>query len=143
MVVVVLLAVAVSFLFYFNHEAVPNTSFNLGNLNQNDNGLKIVDSINIQNNALANYFNSLYNSQLSDIESKYNNGSISSSERDKQLNAVIKNHELTIEILNKLSNAKMDIFTGNITKQDILLRISSFKNIDFDIKSQLNDTLNG
>ena len=143
LIVVALLVIAVSFLFYLNLESLPNSNYSLGNLNQDDNGSKIINSINIQNNVLTDFFNSLYDSQISDIESKYNDGSISSAERDKQLNAVIKNHELTDETLNKLSNAKKDIFTGNISKQDILLRIDSFKNINYDIKTELNDTLNG
>lgn len=137
------MVIAVSFLFYLNHEAMPYSSGSPTNLNQNDNEHNIIDSIDIQNNVLTNYFNSLYDSQLSDIESKYNNGSISTEERDKQLNAIIKNRELTITTLNKLSNAKKDIFTGNISKQDILIRINSFKDINSDIKTQLNATLNG
>ena len=143
LIVVALLVIAVSFLFYLNLESLPNSSYGLGNLNQEDSGSKFINSINIQNNVLTDFFNSLYDSQISDIESKYNDGSISSAERDKQLNAVIKNHELTDETLNKLSNAKKDIFTGNISKQDILLHIDSFKNINYDIKTELNDTLNG
>jgi hypothetical protein len=111
---------------------------------ENGNGSsRIVESINIQNNVLSDYFNSLYDTQVYDIEVKYNEGSISSEERDKQLNAVIKNRELTINTLNKLSNAKKDIFTGNITKQDILLRLKSFNDLDSDIKTELNATLNG
>lgn len=143
LLIVALMVIAVSFLFYLNHEAVPYSSGSLTNLNQNDNEHNIIDSIDIQNNVLTNYFNSLYDSQLSDIESKYNNGSISTEERDKQLNAIIKNRELTITTLNKLSNAKKDIFTGNISKKDILIRINSFKDINSDIKTQLNATLNG
>ena len=103
----------------------------------------MVDSVNIQNNVLTDYFNSLYDSQVYDIEVKYNEGSISREERDKQLNAVTKNRELTVNTLNKLSNAKKDIFTGNITRQDILLRLKSFNDIDSDIKTELNATLNG
>jgi len=143
LLVIALMVIAVSFLFYLNPEAMPYSDGSLTNLNQNGNEHKIIDSIDIQNNVLTNYFNSLYDSQLSDIESKYNNGTISSEERDKQLNAIIKNRELTITTLNKLSNAKKDIFTGNISKQDILIRINSFKDINSDIKTQLNDTLNG
>lgn len=143
LLIVALMVIAVSFLFYLNHEAVLYSNGSLTNLNQNDNEHNIIDSIDIQNNVLTNYFNSLYDSQLSDIESKYNNGSISTEERDKQLNAIIKNRELTITTLNKLSNAKKDIFTGNISKQDILIRINSFKDINSDIKTQLNATLNG
>ena len=143
LLIVALMVIAVSFLFYLNHEAMPYSSGSLTNLNQNDKEHKIIDTIDIQNNVLTNYFNSLYDSQLSDIKSKYNNGSISTEERDKQLNAIIKNRELTITTLNKLSNAKKDIFSGNISKQDILIRINSFKDINSDIKTQLNATLNG
>ena len=140
---VALMVILVSSLFYLNQEAMHSGGGSLTNLNQNANGYRIIDSIDIQNNVLTNYFNSLYDSQLSDIESKYNNGTISSEERDKQLNAIIKNRELTINTLNKLSNAKKDIFTGNISKQDILIRINSFKDINSDIISEVNATLNG
>ena len=49
------------------------------------------------------------------VSLKYDEGVISREERDKQLNAVIKNRELTVNTLNKLSDTKKDIFTGNIT----------------------------
>ncbi len=106
-------------------------------------GQNFVESMDRQNNVLINYFNSLYDSQVLDIEAKYSEGDISSEEMDKQLNAVIKNRELTINTLNKLSNARKDILTGNITKKDILIRINSFKDIDSDIETELNATLNG
>ncbi|MGB8234052.1 MAG: hypothetical protein WCE60_08675, partial [Methanobacterium sp.] len=99
--------------------------------------------INIQNNVLTNYFNSLYDSQLSGIESKYNNGLISSEERDKQLNAVIKNRELTVKTINKLSDTKKNIFTGNITRQDIFIHINSLGDFNSEIKKEINATLNG
>lgn len=111
--------------------------------NKLDDSGKVVESINIQNDALTNYFNSIYNSQLNSIENKYSSGTISSEERDKQLNAVLKNREITLKTLNKLENAKKNIFTGNITKQDIFVRIKSMDDLDSDIKDEINATLNG
>ncbi len=143
LLVVALLVIAASFLFYLNHEVVPYSGISLGNFNQDNNDHRIINSINNQNNILNNYFNSLYDSQISDIESKYNQGSISTEERDKQLNAVTNNREITIETLNKLSNAKEDIMTGNISKQDIIIRINSFTDINSEIKTEFNNTLNG
>lgn len=143
LVVVAVMVIAVSFLLYLTHDMLPYIGENSSNFKQGKSEQLIVESVDIQNNVLTNYFNSLYDSQISDIKSKYNAGTISPEERDKQLNAVTKNRELTVNTLNKLSSAKKDIFTGNITKQDILIRINSFNDIDLDIKSELNATLNG
>ena len=138
----VILIILVSTVLYLTHNS-PSSSESLFNLENKNGGSRMVQSIDIQNNVLTDYFNSLYDSQVYDIELKYSQGTISREERDKQLNAVTKNRELTVNTLNKLSNAKKNIFTGNITKQDILLRLNSFNDLDTDIKSELNATLNG
>jgi hypothetical protein len=137
------MVIGVSFLLYLTHDTVSYRGGSIGNVDQDTDGLKIVDSIDIQNNVLTNYFNSLYDSQVSDIESKYSKGSLSKEERDKQLNAVIKNRELMVNSLNRLSNVKKDILTGNISKQDILTRLNSFNDINSDIKNEFHATLNG
>ncbi len=142
-VCIAVLVVTVAFLLYLTQDMISYSNGNLVNTEKTSNELKIVDSIEIRNNALNNYINSLYNSQVTDIEDKYSKGSISLEEKDKQLNAVIKNRELAINTLNKISNAQKNIFTGNISKQDILIRINSFKDINSDIKTELNATLNG
>ena len=135
-----LLVIGLSFLF-FTHEI--SGSDGIITFEDDKDGQNFVESMDRQNNVLVNYFNSLYDSQVLDIKAKYSEGVISPEEMDKQLNAVIKNRELTINTLNKLSNARKDILTGNITKQDILIRINSFNDIDSDIKTELNATLNG
>ena len=142
-VCIAVLVVTVAFLLYLTQDMISYSNGNLINTEKTSNELKIVDSIEIQNNALNNYINSLYNSQVTIIEDKYSKGSISLEEKNKQLNAVIKNRELAINTLNKISNAQKNIFTGNISKQDILIRINSFKDINSDIKTELNATLNG
>jgi hypothetical protein len=142
LILAALLIIVVSTVLYLTN-ASPSSSESIIHSENESGGSIMVESVNIQNNVLTDYFNSLYDSQVYDIEVKYNEGSISREERDKQLNAVTKNRELTINTLNKLSNAKKDIFTGNITRQDILLRLKSFNDIDSDIKTELNATLNG
>jgi hypothetical protein len=142
-VCIAVLVVTVAFLMYLTQDMISYSNGNLVNTEKTSNELKIVDSIEIRNNALNNYINSLYNSQVTDIEDKYSKGSISLEEKDKQLNAVTKNRELAINTLNKITNAQKNIFTGNISKQDILIRIKSFKDINSDIKTELNATLNG
>jgi hypothetical protein len=142
-VCIALLIVTVAFLLYLTHDMFSYSNENLVNTEKTSNELRMVDSIEIRNNVLNNYFNSLYNSQVSEIEDKYSKGSISLEEKNKQLNAVIKNRELAINTLNKISNAQKNIFTGNISKKDILIRIKTFKNINSDIKTELNATLNG
>jgi hypothetical protein len=143
LVVLAGLIIVGSFIFYLNHDFSFGRSDTFSNIMPGSSGTDFINSIDIQNNVLTNYFNSMYNSQISSINTKYNDGSISSEEKDKQLNAVIKNRDVTINTLNKLSNAKKDIFTGNITQKDILIRIGSMKDINSDIKSELNATLNG
>jgi hypothetical protein len=142
LVVIAVLVIVVSFIVYSSHDASQSSSGNFINLDQ-VNGTNMVESIDIQNNVLTNYFNSLYDSQLSGIESKYKDGLISSEERNKQLNAVIKNRELTVKTINKLSNTKKNIFTGNITRQDIFIHINSLGDFNSEIKREINATLNG
>jgi hypothetical protein len=134
-----ILIIAVTFV-YLTHKT-SDESISFINIEQ-DNGT-IINSITVQNNVLSNFFNSLYESQISNINSKYNEGTISSEEKDKQLNAVIKNSVLTNVTLNKLTNTKRDIFTGNIYKQDILVHNNSLGDINSDIKNEFNDTLYG
>jgi hypothetical protein len=136
---VIILLIAVSFI-YSTHYKSSNNGDSIINIDQLNN-ITIIDSINIQNNVLSNYFNSLYESQISSVDTKYSEGSISREERDKQLNAVIKNSELTNETLTKLANTKKVIFTGNVSKQDILIHNNSFSDMKFDIKDEINNTL--
>ncbi len=143
LLLVAVAVILISFFLYLTHEMSLYSGESIMNFEQEDSEQHIVDSINIQNNTLTNYFNSLYDSQISDIINKYNMGSISREERDKQLTAVKKNRVLTLNTLDKLSNAKKDLFTGNITKEDLLLRINSFDDINSDIKTEINATLNG
>ena len=119
-----------------------NNSGSIIGYDQTDN-LTIINSINIQNNVLSEYFNSLYESQISSINTKYSDGLISNEERNKQLNAVIKNSEFTNETLNKLSKTKKVIFTGNVSNEDILIHNSSFSDMKSDIKDEINQTLYG
>lgn len=128
------IVILVSLSMYLTHTLSSNNNFTGG---------KVLESIDIQNNALTGYFNSIYNSQVSSIEEKYRTGTISSEERNKQLNAVLKNREITLKTLNKFENTKKDIFMGNITKQDILTRITSFDELDSDVRDEINATLNG
>ena len=141
LICVIVLIIAVS-LIYSHHYKSSNNSEIIINLDQSDN-ITILNSINIQNNVLNNYFNSLYESQISSINAKYSEGLISSAERDKQLNAVIKNSELTNETLSKLSNTKKILFTGNLSKEDILIHNNSLSDMRYDIKNEINDTLYG
>jgi hypothetical protein len=142
LVVIAVLVIVVSFMVYSYHNTSQYSGASFINLDQVL-GTNMVQSINIQNNVLTNYFNSLYDSQLSGIESKYNNGLISSEERDKQLNAVIKNRELTVKTINKLSDTKKNIYTGNITRQDMFIHINSLGDFNSEIKKEINATLNG
>jgi hypothetical protein len=136
------LVVLMSFILYLTHVTEPYNSKSTMNFDQVYD-TDIIQSVDIQNNALTNYFNSLYDSQISDIEAKYTRGLISHEERDKQLNAVIKNRDLTVKTLYKLSNTKKQLFMGNVTKQDILIRIHSFADINSDIKNEINATMYG
>lgn len=107
------------------------------------NDTNVIESIDIQNRVLTDYVNSLYNSQVDSIESKYNSGTISLEEKNKQLNAVLKNRNMTINTLNKIDIAKKDVFEGNINQSDILIRITSFSSFNSDLKTEINETLNG
>jgi hypothetical protein len=138
---IIVLIIAVSVI-YTTHYNSSNNSISIINFDQGDN-ITIINSINIQNNVLSSYFNSLYESQISSINAKYSEGLISGEERDKQLNAVIRNSELTNETLTKLSNTKKILFSGNISEQDILINNSSFSDVKSDIKNEINDTLYG
>ena len=139
LICVIVLIIVVSLIYSFHYKS-SNNSESIINLDQSDN-VTIINSINIQNNVLSNYFNSLYESQISSINAKYSEGLISSAERYKQLNAVTKNSELTNETLTKLSNTKKILFTGNLSKQDILIHNNSLSDMRYDIKNEINDTL--
>jgi hypothetical protein len=143
LIALVVFVLAVSFITYFGQGShiygVGSFSNILGLSNETD----VVGPIDIQNNTLTNYVNSLYDSQVVSIEAKYDSGSISLEERNKQLNAVLKNRDLTVSTINRLSTTKKDFLTGNITKQDILTKINSIDDLDSDLKSELNATLNG
>ncbi|MGB9202225.1 hypothetical protein [Methanobacterium sp.] len=141
LICVMVLIIAVSVI-YTTHYNSSNNSVRIINFDQGDN-ITIINSINIQNNVLNNYFNSLYESQISSINTKYSEGLISGEERNKQLNAVIKNSELTNETLTKLSNTKKILFSGNLSRQDISINNSSFSDVKSDIRNEINDTLYG
>ena len=138
----VIVTIIVVSIIYSTQYKSSNNSGSIINFDQTDN-ITIINSINIQNNVLNNYFNSLYESQISSINTKYSDGLISNEERNKQLNAVMKNSELTNETLNKLSNTKKVIFTGNVSKEDILIHNNSFSDMKSDIKDEINQTLYG
>jgi hypothetical protein len=140
---IALFLIALSFITYFGHLSPNYGGGTFSNIIAGSNETNVAGAIDIQNNTLSNYVNSLYDSQVTTIEAKYNSGSISLVERNKQLNAVLKNRDITLSTINKLSAAKTDIFTGNITKQDILVKINSINDLDSDLKSELNATLNG
>ena len=138
----VIVTIIVVSIIYSTHYKSSNNSGSIINFDQTDN-ITIINSINIQNNVLSNYFNSLYESQISSINTKYSDGLISNEEKNKQLTAVMKNSELTNEALNKLSNTKKVIFTGNVSKEDILIHNSPFSDVKSDIKDEINQTLYG
>lgn len=138
----IIVTIIVVSIVYSTHYKSSNNSGSIINFDLADN-ITIINSINIQNNVLNNYFNSLYESQISSINTKYSDGLISNEEKNKQLNAVMKNSELTNETLNKLSNTKKVIFTGNVSKEDILIHNDSFSDVKSDIKNEINQTLYG
>lgn len=142
-VVIALFVILVSLITYFVHDYSVYTSKIVNNFVDGSNNTNVVESIDIQNNVLTGYVNSLYNSQVDSIELKYNSGTISLEEKNKQLTAVIKNRDITINTLNKLDNAKKDIFTGNINQSDILIRVNSFSSFNSDLKTEINAALNG
>ena len=138
----IIVTIIVVSIVYSTHYKSSNNNGSIINFDLADN-ITIINSINIQNNVLSNYFNSLYESQISSINTKYSDGLISNEEKNKQLNAVMKNSELTNETLNKLSNTKKVIFTGNVSKEDILIHNDSFSDVKSDIKNEINQTLYG
>ena len=135
--------IVLSLITYLINDSSVYTSKTFTNSIDVSNGTDVVESIDIQSNVLNNYVNSLYNSQVTSIESKYNAGTISFEEKNKQLNAVLKNRDMTISTLNKIRNAKKDIFTGNISQKDVLIHINSFTDFNSDLKTEINETLNG
>ena len=143
LVVIAVCLIVLSLITYLINDSSVYTSKTFNTLIDGSNGTNVIESIDIQNNVLNNYVNSLYNSQVTSIESKYNSGTISLEEKNKQLNAVLKNRDMTISTLNKIGNAKKDIFTGNISQNDVLIRINSFTDFNSDLKTEINETLNG
>lgn len=142
-IVFALCVIVLSLITYLVHDYSINTGKTISKFIDSPNDTNVVESIDIQNNVLINYVNSLYNSQVNSIESKYNTGKLSLEERNKQLSAVLKNRDVTINTLNKIDTAKKDIFTGNINRSDILIRVNSFSSFNYDLKTEINSTLNG
>jgi len=138
-----LFVIVLSLITYLVHDYSINTGKTISKFIDSSNDTNVVESIDIQNNVLTDYVNSLYNSQVNSIESKYNSGTLSLEERNKQLTAVQKNRDVTIKTLNKIDAAKKDIFTGKINQSDILIRVNSFSSFNYDLKTEINSTLNG
>lgn len=141
--VIALFVIATSLITYFVHDYSIYTDKTLTNFIDNSNDTNVIESIDIQNSVLTDYVNSLYNSQVDSIESKYNSGTISLEEKNKQLNAVLKNRDMTVHTINKIDTAKKDVFEGKINQSDILIRINSFSSFNSDLKTEINETLNG
>jgi hypothetical protein len=141
--VIALLVIAASLITYFVHDYSIYTDKTLTNFIDSSNDTDVIESIDIQNSVLTDYVNSLYNSQVVSIESKYNSGTISLEEKNKQLNAVLKNRDMTVHTINKIDTAKKDVFEGKINQSDILIRINSFSSFNSDLKTEINETLNG
>ena len=142
-IAIALSVIVLSLITYLVHDYSINTVKTFNKLIDGPNDTNVVESIDIQNNVLTNYVNSLYNSQVNSIESKYNSGTLSLEEKNKQLSAVLKNRDMTINTLNKIDAAKKDLFTGNINQTDILIRLNSFSSFNSDLKTEINSTLNG
>jgi hypothetical protein len=138
-----LCVIILSLITYLVHDYSINTGKTISKFIDSSNDTNVVEAIDIQNNVLTDYVNSLYNSQVNSIESKYNSGTLSIEERNKQLTAVQKNRDVTIKTLNKIDAAKKDILTGNINQSDILIRANSFSSFNYDLKTEINSTLNG
>jgi hypothetical protein len=141
--VIALCVIVLSLITYLVHDYSFSNGKIISKFIDSPNSTNVVESIDIQNNVLIDYVNSLYNSQVESIESKYNTGTISLEEKNKQLTAVVKNRNMTINTLNKIDTAKKDLFTGNINQKDILIRINSFSSLNYDLKTEINSTLNG
>ncbi len=143
LVAVAVCVIVLSLISYIAQDYTLYTVNSFSNLLGASNESNVNELIDTQNNILTNYVNSLYNSQVSNINLKYNSGSLSLEEKNKQLNAVLKNRDMTISALNKIDHTKKDIYAGNITQKDVLIRINSFTNFNSDIKSEINATMNG
>ncbi len=141
--VIALLVIAASLITYFVHDYSIYTGNTLTNFIDSSNDSNVIEFIDIQNSVLTDYVNSLYNSQVNSIESKYSSGTISLEEKNKQLNAVLKNRDMTVHTINKIDDAKKDVFEGKINQSDILIRINSFSSFNTDLKTEINETLNG
>jgi hypothetical protein len=141
--VIALFVIVVSLITYMVHDYSIYTGKTINKFIDGSNDTNVIESIDIQNNVLTDYVNSLYNSQVDSIESKSNSGKISLEEKNKQLNAVLKNRDMTIHALNKIDTAKNDVFEGNINQSDILIRIDSLSSFNLDLKTEINETLNG
>jgi|GEM_PF-2100207 len=142
-IAIALSVIVLSLITYLVHDYSINTGKTINKFIDGPNDTNVIESIDIQNSVLTDYVNSLYNSQVNSIESKYNSGTLSLEEKNKQLSAVLKNRDLTINTLNKIDTAKKDIFTGNINQSDILIRLNSFSSFNSDLKTEINSTLNG
>ena len=141
--VIALFVIAASLITYLVHDYSIYTDKTLTKFMDSSNDTNVIESIDIQNSVLIDYVNSLYNSQVDSIESKYNSGTISLEEKNKQLNAVLKNRDMTVHTINKIDTAKKDVFEGKINQSDILIRINSFSSFNSDLKTEINETLNG
>jgi hypothetical protein len=108
-----------------------------------ENNAKINHFMDDQNTYLENYFNSIYTSQKSEIEKKYSSGSISSEERDKELESIQDNLNVTLKALNGITNFRKDIFSTNDTDGSVLTHLNSLKNVNSDLKTEFKATLNG
>lgn len=135
--------IVLSLITYLVHDYTINTGKTISKFIDSPDDTNVIESIDIQNSVLTNYVNSLYDSQVNSIESKYNSGTLSLEEKNKQLSAVLKNRDLTVNTLNKIDTAKKDIFTGKINQSDILIRINTFSSFNHDLKTEINSTLNG
>ena len=144
LVVCIAIVVAVPFFFHLKHGISPNDNESLilpvEHVEDQQNSIQSVDK---QDTLLNDYFNSLYQSQRSDIENKYKQGSISQKEMNKELIAVENNNNVTVRTLDELAEIKTQFATGNITKEDFLTQIASLKDINSDLKTEIHAVLNG
>ena len=144
LVVCIAIVVAVPFFFHLKHGISPNDTEALilpvEHVEGQQNSIQSVDK---QDTILNDYFNSLYQSQRSDIENRYKQGSISQKEMNKELIAVENNNNVTVRTLDKLAEIKTQFATGNITKEDFLTEITSLKDINSDLKTEIHAVLNG
>lgn len=108
-----------------------------------ENNAKINHFMDDQNTYLENYFNSVYTSQKSEIEKKYSSGTISSEERNKELASIQDNLDVTLKALNGITSFRKDIFSTNDTDGSVLTHLNSLKNVNSDLKTEFQATLNG